>query len=61
MPATVVMMPLMVVMFPLSKRNMNSNIDLTMICNKNHQIKMYDQKVKIVLFTVKIVKISVRG
>lgn len=31
MPATVVMMPLMVVMFPLSKRNMNSNIDLTMI------------------------------
>ena len=56
MPATVVMMPLMVVMFPLSKRNMNSNIDLTMICNKNHHIKMYDQKVKIVLFTVKIVK-----
>lgn len=43
-------------MFPLSKRNMNSNIDLTMICNKNHHIKMYDQKVKIVLFTVKIVK-----
>ena len=32
-----------------------------MICNKNHHIKMYDQKVKIALFTVKIVKISVRG
>ena len=30
-----VMMALMVVVFPLSQRNMNSYINLTMICNEN--------------------------